>query len=488
MDYGLGQGLAFQVDYNDKINQLHRNEQLDLRARNDAEARAAMFASETEYQNAMNEHDAPIIKEHARSVIKKMGEYRRNNPDLLYNPDKLVQFNALKKELKDNPELIRGVSSDKNYSEFVKDLQEVAKNPQTYDTEAYQDVKKQWDNYIKFGNQNGQDAALSEGKKAFLYTKPQPFVADLAGSLLKIGDGIKDYNVVRGKNIGEWWSEPKPGQVEAARQSAYAQHKRQIEVYAKKNGLTTQEAVDKWVDDNIAAGIKKNYNVGDANALWERNYKMMQLGLEKEKIDNKKGGPSYTPFDNFVDPKNKAGNIPVDLARKIWNDKPNMTLTGLDGTKVDLTGLDLNYDGRFVKNKDNLPFLLGNVKVPLAVAIQKGIVKEKGTFQDDDANDAYSVTDINSPFLGQASIKTDVNKDGQEYQYVNVNYHLPVNPNDVTARQMYNVQADVDKLVPASQNPYGESKRSAPAGAGVDEKGNVFDSSGKYLGPISSFR
>ncbi len=460
MEYGFGSGLNFTVNYNDRINQLHANEQLDRRARSDAEARAALLASDSEFQNAMNSHDSAIIKENARTTIKKMGEYRRNNPDMLYNPDKLVQFNLMKRELRDNPDLIRGVSSDNNYKEYTKDLQEVAKNPQMHDVGAYEEIKKQWGNYLQYGNQNGLEAAQKEGKKAFLYSKPQDFV-DMPATLEKLGDGIKNYNVIKGSNIGEFWTEPKPEEVDAIKKSVYQQHGRQLQVQAAKLGLKTPEEIDAWVTKGISAGFKKNYSIGDANALWERNYKMQQLGLEKQKLDDKKGGPTYTPFDHLIDPRNRAGNVPVELVRKIWNDRPKMELIGVDGKKVDLTGYDLNYDGRFVKNKQNIPFLLGNVKLPLAVAIEKGIVKEKGVFSDDDAPGAYDIRDISSSFLGQAKIQTDVDKNGKSYQYVNVDYHLPIDPKGTTERQMYNAQADVDKLVPASKDPYASSSSAA---------------------------
>lgn len=486
---GLGQGLSFQINYNDRINQLHSNEDRDRRAASEAAQKAALIAKEAEYISPMNSHDAEIVKSQARQTIRKMGEYRRNNPDMQFNPDKLIEFNQIQRSLKDNPDLIRGMSSDKNYSEYVKDLQEMAKNPAMHDTEAYDNIKLQWDNYLKYGNQNGLEASQKEGKKAFLYTKPQDFV-DLPTTFEKAGDGIHNYDVRKGSNIGEWWTEPNKDQLNAIKRSIYQQHGRQISVEAKKLGFKTPEEVDKWVNDGISAGFKRNYNIGDANALWERNYKMQQLGLEKEKIDAKKGGPSYTPWDHFTDPRNRAGTVPVDLARKIWNDRPKMEITGFGGTKADLTGYDLEYDGRFVKNKDNTPFLLGSVKMPIQDAIQRGIVKEKGALSDDDATDAYNVKDINGPFLGQAWIQSATDKTGGQYQYVKIDYHLPVNINDVTARQMYNVQADVDKLVPASKDPYSQAggKKVAPTGAGVDQKGNVFDASGNYLGPVSDFQ
>lgn len=485
---GLGNGFAFEVNYNDRINQLHKNEEFDRRAANEAAAKAKMFADDAEFQNAANSHDAPLIKEYSKGIIRKMGEYRRNNPDLMYNPDKLVEFNLLKRDLKDNPDLRRGMASDSAYKEYVKDLQDIAKNPQAYDEEAYKGVGDQWNNYLKYGNQNGQEAALKEGKKAFLYTKPTPFVGDLPGTLLKIGDGVKDYNVVKGKGIGEWWTEPKADQVQAAKQSAYSQYGRQIEVQARKLGLTTPEAIDKWVTDNISAGFKKNYNIGDANAEWERWYKMQQLGLEKDKLEAKKDkGNNYSVWKYLIDPKTKAGNLSEETVRKVWGDKPNMIIVGNSGAKADLTGLDWHTTQRFVK-RNGIPFILGYTKVPLEVAKQKGIISgddadiKSGDFSDNGVR-------ITSDYIGQAAFEKSIDKNGNPKSYVKVSYNLPVDPKDQVAQQKFNAFNDVDKLVPASHDPYiNNTKKAAPTGAQVDSKGNVFDSNGKYVGPISDFQ
>lgn len=457
MEYGLGAGLAaINIDYNSRINQLHQNEQLDLRARNEAEQRARLYAQDAEFANAANSHDAPIIKEFSRGIIKKMGEYRRNNPDLMYNPDKLIQFNLLKRELKDNTDLSRGMASDASYKEYVKDLQEVSKNPQMHDTQAYKDIEGQWNNYLQFGNQSGQGAALKEGKKAFLYTKPQEFVADLPGTLLKIGDNIKDYNVVKGKNPGEWWTEAKPEHLLAAKQSAYSQYGRQIQVTAQKLGLKTPGEIDTWVTNNIAGGIKKNYQIGDVNADFEKWYKMQQLGLEKEKIDAKKPGSGYSTWDYFISPQNKAGRIDEETIRKTWGDKPEMIIIGNSGAKVDLTGNEWYSNQKYVK-RHGIPFLLGYTKIPIKTAADKGIISEYDP--DDEKSELKKTTArITSDYLGLAAYATDVDKNGNPYNYIKVSYNLPVNPNDAMAKQKFNVFNDVDKLVPAARDPYAPNK------------------------------
>jgi glycosyltransferase involved in cell wall biosynthesis len=49
-------------------------------------------------------------------------------------------------------------------------------HPAMYDSGAYQELLKQKENYIKFGNQNGEEASKTEGFRAFVYDKPEDFV------------------------------------------------------------------------------------------------------------------------------------------------------------------------------------------------------------------------------------------------------------------------------------------------------------------------
>ena len=450
-EFGLLKGLSQDLGYDQRINDLRWHAQQDQRALAENEAKTALFANDLDYQNAANAFDAPIIRQEAKNKINEIGKFVRENPDWQYNIDKRLMLNQMKKDLRDNENLKRGLASDNAYKSYLGDLQEVAKNPNAHDTEAYQSISDQWNNYLQYGNQNGLEAAQKEGKKAFIYQKPQDFV-DLPQTLLKAGNSVKDYEVKKGKNIGEYWTEPKPEQVNAIKNSIYQQHGRQIAVEAKKLGLKTPQEIDKWVGDNIAAGFNKHYSIGDANAAFSNAMRVKEYNQREGKI--KPISQTYTPFDNLVDPHNVAGTIPTELARKVWNDKPNIQVIGNNGVKADLTGLEMNYDGRFVK-KNGIPMLLGYVKVPLATAKQKGIISgddddiNKGNFSDNGAR-------ITSDYLGKAAFEKagEPDKDGNQKAYVKVSYQVPINPNDVTARQMYNVHAGVDKSVSASTNPY----------------------------------
>lgn len=454
-EFGINQALAVDMGYDKRVNDLRFHEQQNQRALAENQAKQALFVDDLDYKNAANAYDNALIKDYATKAIKEIGSYVRENPDWETNIPKRMQINAMKKSLKDNEHVIRGLASDTAYKNYVGDLQEVAKNPQQHDTGAYDDISNQWNNYLNYGNQGGAEAAAKEGKKAFIYTKPKDFI-DLPKALLSAGNSVKDYNVKKGNNIGEYWTEPKPEEVNAIKKSIYQQNGRQIEVEAAKLGLKTPEEIDNWVTQGISAGFNKHYSIGDPNAAFENGMRIKEFNERQNKPNAKEKAitETYTPFDNLVDPRNTAGTVSPDLLRKIWGDKPNIQVVGNNGAKADLTGLDMNYDTRFVKKK-GITFLLGNVKIPLNEAINKGIVEQKTMFEDDDMSSGVKMNHkVKSDYLGKATIETGTNEKGEPYQYVKMDHQIPVNPNDQTARQMYNVLADVDKLVPASKSPY----------------------------------
>jgi len=433
MEYGESLGLAQDFQSAERINDLRYRQHALKAAQNEAEAKSAMLANDLQYNNVMNQHDYGIVKENAKNQIYKIGKFRRENPDWSYNVEKRAQYNNMVRELKDNPDLLRGMASDGAYKSYVTDMQEVAKNPEAYDTDAYNSIGQQWKNYLQYGNQNGYEAAQKDGKMAFVYNKPKNFV-NLPKALMDLGAGIQNYDVQKGKNIGEWWTTPNPNDVKAIKNSAYQEHARQIAVEAQKAGITDPKAVDDWVSSQIAAGFKKHYSIGDPNALFNRQIALAHLGLARQKAAGKSQGIPFSSYDEIF--KVPAGYINQEAARKTWGDNPPIYLQGTSGKKVDLTGHDFHYDGRSVSaNGDK--FVTGFVKLPKEIAEQQGIYKQGW----------FTVDGITSDFEGQASVEQGVDKDGKAIDYVKVKYALPIDPNDKKARVLFDTFSQPDKTV-----------------------------------------
>jgi hypothetical protein len=457
MEYGMISGLAQDFNANERINDLYRQEEALNRSKAMAEQKAKLYADSIKYQNAMNPFDHEIIKKANQQRVMDLGVWAKNNPNYKYDPTLMAEYQARLDDIKSNPDVLRGMASDSAFNELNKDLQEVAKNPEMHDQDAYNQLLSQKDNYIKFGNQKGYEAAQKEGFQPFVYQKPRNFV-DLAKTLPEYGSSIQNYDVIKptGGNIGEYYTAPKAEDMEAMVKSAYQQHGRQIQVEAQKLGMKDPKQVDDWVRNQISAGFKKHYSIGDANAKFENYMRSQDLAQRKAKAaGDLQSNPKYTPFDYLVDQRNNFGTMNPDDIRKVWSDKPTEPLMGNDGTKVDLSGFDINYNGKYIK-KQGIPFFIGTVNLPLDVAEQKGIYSEPF------GPNLGRTGKIASPFVDKARISEGLDKEGKPMKYVQIDYNLPVNPTDKVARDKFNAMVLPDKLVEEGMSPYMQKQSNVP--------------------------
>lgn len=175
LEFGTRKGLSQTLDW-DRVMQMDRyNNQIKQQSKLMAEQKAKMFADDFSYTNAMNAHDNPKVKEFAIGKLMEIGSYLRENPDWETNPFKRAMYNAKVHDLKDNPDLNRGLLSDANF----KRMQEYMANPKNSDMVNDSEFKKnlgQWDNYLKYGNQFGEADAAKNGKKAFMFSAPEDAV------------------------------------------------------------------------------------------------------------------------------------------------------------------------------------------------------------------------------------------------------------------------------------------------------------------------
>lgn len=341
MEFGGINGLAVSGQYDQRINDLRVHEQEDARAKQIAENRAKMFADDLDYKNASNEYDAPLIKRFATDQIKKIGEYYRQNPDVMYNPEKLAALNVMKRELKDNNSLNRGLASDSAYRDYLKDLGEVAKNPGAHDAEAYQDIQRQWRNYTQFGNQDGEEAAKTQGAKSFLYTKPKDFV-DLNEVHRKSGDSMNPNSIEYLNNGRDGAYRTFVADKDLTNEAAllYQQNKRQYDVQFTNKGIEPIGAIR----SALIPYIKGEYHIGDKNRLGEE----MALAAYKQHLkdagDKAAAGFQVNPYRAVVMDKDYTKADPEDLAKTFGTNVPYFYYNA-DGKLAKGQGDDFHYDG-----------------------------------------------------------------------------------------------------------------------------------------------
>jgi len=439
-DYGLSNAFAVRTGAGQAAeNQINdfKYEQ-SLRKQNEAMAMAknAILQDDLDFQNGSNPYDQALIQEENKKLVQDIGRFTRENPDWATNNTKAAQLKYIKQSMKTTPAVLRSVAYKDSINKLNTDLAEVAKDPKKYDLEAYDNINKQVDNYHKYGNQYGEKAAQEQGPRPFVYQRPQDLI-NVPDTLLKAGKNINNFNVHKGKDLGEYMTEPKPEEVKAIKDSILKEHSRSIELQAKQLGLRTPEEVDKWLTNGIVAGFEPKYSPGDPNALWERGMRERELNA---KLNKGNGPPGFTPFDDLFDPRKPAGNVPSDLTYKVWGETPKIKVVGNSGQAVDLTGLKMNYDNRYITDSKGRRYLTGFVNVPIDVAKQNGI----WTGDEEDGG-------ISANYLGKAVRRQKESKDGKGATYVKIDYQMPIDYNDGTAKQLYNTHAQPSKLVESLQ-------------------------------------
>lgn len=319
-EFGTLQGLSVLLP--DREASIRANAQLQRQAKISAQNHAKMFADDFEYNNAMNAHDNPIVKEYANGQLTKIGKYLRENPDWETNPMKRVQYKQMLHELKDNPELNRGLQSDANFSEASKWLANPKNAKMANNSKIAEGIKQQQSNYLKYGNQQGEDGLKNFGKQHYNFIAPEDNINTLA-TLEKYAKSVHaDYFV----------PEKKPGFVGAGKWTVSDNAKLSFskQIFENEDGV----AFDKqW--ENLPDNEKSNFG-HDKNKWLMANAEPFfptkpYEGQQPKDYDNEKGGYSITPIQNKVlnlNVKNEGGGVAqgTTTARKSWELKANIPI------------------------------------------------------------------------------------------------------------------------------------------------------------------
>lgn len=474
-DFGELSGLAYRIDPSGMIGDYERH---DLRMQQNkalAESKAALFADSVQYQNATNEFDNKRIKEINDVKVREIGKFYKENPDVLYNPDKLVILNQMKRSLVDNEDVLRGTASDANFKALNADLQEVAKNPQMHNQLAYQNLLAQKENYLKYGNQLGLEASQKEGFKPFVYQKPAEFI-DLSKKGADLGNNFKDVKPVPLKNgrSGAWETVANEQTLDRDAQAFYTEHKEQFDQQHPNEGL-------KVAKELIRSGIQYKFDWGNTNLADQMAMERMRNANELAKIKSKNasGGTQISAYvETILKPSRTATN--PEFLDKTFGSKIKHKLVSDDGSiQIDNTGDIFNYngdiqdsnyrsDGKYQPN--GIKSVSGYVYKPLQWAIDNGIVNSP-IWGDDKVDGNWANT---------ASIVDDPNpKDGKEPQkFVKFKVKADVKGNDPSYQGKFDSNVETTKM----REGFGVQENLMQGETFVDEVGNVFDKNGKYLG------
>lgn len=449
MEFGLGQGLAQDLGYNDRINDLRYRADIAARTQAINEAKQKMFADDINYSNASNSFDNKKIRDYAQGQIKKIGAFVRENPDLPTNFDKRLQLNEMKRALKDNPLIHTGMASDAAFKQLNDDLAEVAKNPQQHNTKAYQDLLRQKQNYLQFGHQYGKEAADTQGHQAFVYNKPRDFI-DFNKAFQEAGNHFQDLerkSMKGGRNAFEMV--PKDESLTAVAQQMYAQNREQVDASAHQANMSPID----FVKQGIAAYIKKDFNFGDYSLS---DTILLQKRKEAEKALGA-GNPDSAFQDNLVN--QKEGVVAPEALEQTYGTTPKHQIYDNSGHPIDNTGNRVHFTGyhKWVETKKGRQKLAEiYTYLPLSVAQEKGIVEDPFGWSGTGKTDL----EVSPTWNKQAQIETTENSKGDPEQRVKVKAFMPIALNSYYAGR-FNQEAHIAKSKLMAERP-DESGGSVP--------------------------
>lgn len=442
---GLARGLAQDLQYDQRIQDLRYQKQEMDRAQALNAAKVKMFVDDTDYMNAVNSFDNPRIKQYSEQVIKDLGKYVNENPDYMYDAQKMMEVKRMKRQLKDNPYLHQGMASDDAIKKLHADMAEVAKNPEMHNKGAYERLAQQEQNYYKFGNQDGEDAARQIGAKAFIYNKPRDF-RDLNEDFASIGNKFKDVKQApmagKGRNAFSEYANPETLKIIA--NQYYSQNPEQIAQEAAKVQMEPVEYVMQGIDAHINKRVDfGDYSLGDAmtmRALAKRDAKKDDAVVPQ--------GPTTWDYEIRSKEEGKESGEVFDKAIGIPKD---VKIRDNNGKEIDLSGVEFKSTGAHkvfevtVMDKDGKPkkvkqkFREVFTDLTPDISNKYGFTKDKYMFINPANYLADEQNEITSNFEnnGQISMVNRTDKDGKTIKATQIKTWIPLDIDNQAARGRY---------------------------------------------------
>lgn len=451
-EFGLTAGLAQDLGYDARVADLYRKQQMMQAAHEMSAKKAEMFANDLDFTEGATAFDMPLIKKRAYETISKIGELARNNPNWETDIPTLVQMKMYRKDLKSNEDVIRSMTTKENQKKLLADMQEVAKNPNQHNMDAYNAEMQKSKNYEQFGNPDGKEAAEKEGYRPYLYSKPKDFI-DINESFYNIGNKFQDKKTrdVKG-GFGAFEEYANPDTLKLVSAQLYSQNKYQIDQAAAKQGMNPLD----YVMSGIDAHIPKKYDRGDYDL-----FKQKALVDYKYKLENS-GGEAANTYKNAV-VNQMASSVPPSAMGRISKDSKTY-LIAKDGSQIDFTGLvEPKFTGfnfyahpeeveRKFKNqkhddgKARLRFAESVSFIPMEVAKDNGIISGGfGWFSDPEVKENYK---------GKAEIVKKTGEDGKVHKAVKLTLHSPFDVNNAANAGMFNSEVMTSKQVPLPESNY----------------------------------
>lgn len=431
LEYGMARGLAVDLQYGQRIADERYYDQQLKRAQAENIAKLDAFEADNEYMNAANSYDRNIIDADAKKTIKEIGDIVGSNPNWRTDLDARRAIKEKRTYLKSNANVIRGMASDDAFKKLNADLAEVAKNPEQHDSDAYQNLLQQKQNYIQYGHQDGQEAAKKFGAQAFVYTKPRDF-RDLNKDFASIGNDFRDViqKDIKGGGRGGYQEYANPETLGIISNQYYSQNKVQLDKEAAKVNMNPLEYTMKGID----AHVKKQRHLGDFGLQDALTLRAMD---RRDKVRSGSGNGNSGQGTTWNDEMRKDyGEEKGSVFDDVLPTNITYDVVGSKGTKINVSGYEVKHTGKHMTSD----VVGSNGKtykqkfVEVYTDFPESVSKEMGfTYDPWFSGD----NNIKEEFKKSASKYFSEGKDGKSREITRVKTWVPIDANSSVFRGRY---------------------------------------------------
>jgi hypothetical protein len=434
-EFGIRKGLAQSFGYDQATADLARQQDQMRQAKIYAENKAKMLAEDFDYNSAINAWDNAAIKEYAQGVTKGLGAFVRENPDYLYNVEKRIAYNNIKRELKDSKPLMEGLQVDAN----IKAMDQWANDPKNaplLDTPEFKNFQKKRENYLRTGDEDG----IPGNRKLFTFYPPEERMDTLPKLMKYANETEYDLESTVGLGLGS-----------AAKKFAISDNRKGQSADAALRDMELGRALQQEYNvylSGLSEGEKplslKQYTVNKMNPWFPSNkYDKYSYSVREPKTDSDNGEKTTERLDLYDSLIKNAASKPNQKIAA--NPKGvNEIITG--GQDVLKTG-GLSFDkgnGDYVALKDFVTpnFTTSNSTVKYDPVTKKAYASVMLTMTPDEVNnifDGAEPVDIGFWFWNEDKAKEGFEK-GITFEGDNVNIEVwkPIEVDNRSTNAAYN--------------------------------------------------
>jgi len=342
MEFGGLRGLTFDTGQEKLIQDLQYHDQVMRQKQAMDAARAKMLVDDIEFQNGSNPFDAALIKQEGSQLVQKLGEMvAQRGRGWETDPDFLAQLKFEKSQLKNSPNVLRSVAYKQAIDQWNKDMAESLNNPTQYNQDKIAAFKQKQENYIKYGNPDGAEAAKMEGYKPLTYQSPNR-VADVDTIQTKIAASLQpdEFNTLKNGRDGAYEGRVSDAALRKRAEGLYSTYKEDYDYLYKDE----PDKIGK-IMENMRPHIKYEYKIGDRNPINDA------LAIERGKLKLRQafggdGAPAQGSLYDTAVLNVDAQNYGPEILSGIFSATPPAFYIDADGKRVQVSKEDeFEYNG-----------------------------------------------------------------------------------------------------------------------------------------------